>query len=282
LNVIKDPRELRKTISDFKKNGKTIAFVPTMGYLHAGHISLMQKAKEKCDILVVSIFVNPAQFNDPQDLINYPIDTEGDLAKCQSEDVDIVFLPTKEDIYPDGIPAIKIEIPSLMNVLCGSARPGHFEGILIVLSRLFHFVQPDIAVFGKKDYQQYKVVDRFVKDLAFSIEIIGSDTLRETDGLAMSSRNARLSEKEREAAILIPRTINLAKKLLDEGERDIKNFKEILQDVLASSSLLRVDYLELVDPESLQPLEKIETTMLLALAVFSGNVRLIDNTLLEI
>jgi pantoate--beta-alanine ligase len=168
-----------------------------------------------------------------------------------------------------------------MDVLCGASRPGHFEGILLVLSRLFHFVDPDVAIFGLKDYQQFTIVSEFVKDLAFPIEIIGMDTIREKDGLAMSSRNSRLSEKEREAANLIPRALRLGEKLIQEGERNVPYIREVLLDVLASSSMLKLDYLEFVNPKSLESVLEINKSVLIVTAVFAGNIRLIDNLLVE-
>lgn len=282
MKVIHNSDELRDLLFECKKEGKKISYVPTMGYLHEGHLSLMEKAKELGDILVVSIFVNPAQFNDPSDLKNYPVDTEGDVKKCEEMMVDFVFLPKSEDIYPDGIPNVRIMIPYLMDVLCGKSRPGHFEGILLVLSRLFHFVMPDFAVFGKKDYQQYLIVKEFVKIFAFPIAIIGMETVREKDGLAMSSRNARLTPKTRESANLIPRSLNLAEKLIREGEKNILSFKEILIDMIGSGSDLKLDYLEVMDPDTLEEKNNLDGRLLIAIAVFAGNVRLIDNKVIEI
>lgn len=281
MRVLNHPQELRDTILAEKRAGKKVSYVPTMGYLHEGHLSLMREAKRLGEVLVVSIFVNPAQFNDPEDLLKYPVDTEGDLEKCRSVGVDFVFLPSVSDLYPDGIPKIQMRIPHLMDTLCGLTRPGHFEGILLVLSRLFHFVIPDIAVFGWKDYQQVTIVKEFVRNLAFPIEIVGMDTKREADGLAMSSRNSRLSEKERDAAGLIPRALKLGEKMIREGENSVPYLKEVLSDMIASSSLLKIDYLEFVDPDTLQPLDRVEDKVLLAAAVFSGKVRLIDNLRIE-
>lgn len=281
MQIIQDPKELKESIRKNKLSGSKIAYVPTMGFLHQGHLSLMEEAKMNGDILVVSIFINPAQFNDPEDLKKYPIDRDGDLEKCRGMGVDIVFFPETKDIYPDGIPKLSIRIPHLMDVLCGASRPGHFEGILLVLSRLFHFVDPDVAIFGLKDYQQFTIVSEFVKDLAFPIEIIGMDTIREKDGLAMSSRNSRLSEKEREAANLVPRALRLGEKLIQEGERNVPYIREVLMDVLASSSMLKLDYLEFVNPRTLEPELGISGSVLIVTAVFAGNIRLIDNLLVE-
>jgi pantoate--beta-alanine ligase len=281
MQILQDPIELKESIRKVKLSGSKIVYVPTMGFLHQGHLSLMEEAKKYGDILVVSIFVNPAQFNDPEDLKKYPIDRDGDLEKCRGMGVDIVFFPETKDIYPEGIPKLSIRIPHLMDVLCGASRPGHFEGILLVLSRLFHFVDPDVAIFGLKDYQQFTIVSEFVKDLAFPIEIIGMDTIREKDGLAMSSRNSRLSEKEREAANLIPRALRLGEKLIQEGERNVPYIREVLLDVLASSSMLKLDYLEFVNPKSLESVLEINKSVLIVTAVFAGNIRLIDNLLVE-
>jgi pantoate--beta-alanine ligase len=281
MEIIKSPDNLKAKVNEIKANGQTIGFVPTMGFLHEGHLSLIRYSKEVSDFTVVSIFVNPAQFNDPKDFEKYPIDIAGDLSKCESEKVDLVFLPEAKDIYPDGIPNIQIKIPDLMNVLCGKSRPGHFEGILLVISRLFHFVNPDFALFGKKDYQQWKIISRFVQDLAFPIRIIGLETKRESGGLAMSSRNARLNPQDMEAAGLIYRTLKLGAKLIEEGETNPESLKEILTDMLASNSRIRLDYLEILDSETLKPLERLAESNLIAIAAFLGEVRLIDNIVVE-
>lgn len=282
MEIFYNSQSINNKIKEHKSEGKKISYVPTMGYLHQGHLSLMKKAKDLGDILVVHIFVNPAQFNDPNDLTNYPVDIDGDLKKCKSNNVDIVYIPTLEDIYPGGVPDISITIPSLMNVLCGEKRPGHFEGVLLVLSRFFHILLPDIVVMGKKDYQQFRIVDYFSKSLAFPVEIIGAETIREDDGLAMSSRNSRLNHKEREAANLIPRALKLGEKLIFEGEKNLDSLVEILSDMIGSSSLLKIDYLEFVDPETLQKKKSLDGDALLAIAVFCGSVRLIDNKYIDI
>lgn len=277
MQIISKLEELSYIIKNYKSQGKKIGFVPTMGYLHQGHLKLVEEAKKKSDIVVVSIFINPAQFNDPEDLKKYPLDIEGDIKKCEAEGVDLVFLPTVEEIYPEGIPNIIIKIPHLMGGLCGKSRPGHFEGVLLVLGKLFHAVQPDLLFMGKKDYQQFKIVSYFIQHLGFPIQLYGIDTVREEDGLAMSSRNARLNNKEREAALLIHRTLSIAEKVWMEGERNPKVLKEILMDILASDPLIQVDYLEFVDLETLQEVDNLNNPFLIAIAVFCGKVRLIDN-----
>ncbi len=269
--------EISAKVEIWKQEGKTISFVPTMGYLHEGHLELIRKARSESDILIVSIFVNPAQFNDPEDLEKYPIDIEGDLEKCRTVNADCVFLPSIQEIYPEGIPEVQIRIPHLMDVLCGKVRPGHFEGVLLVLSKMFHIIRPDFLYMGKKDYQQLKIVSYYIKALDFPIKIYGIDTVRERDGLAMSSRNIRLSSSQREAATLIYRVLNMASSLYENGERDLSTFRGILLDVLISNPLIHVEYLEIVDIDTLKTLSRLQKPFLIAIAVYCGNVRLIDN-----
>ncbi|EKR37090.1 pantoate--beta-alanine ligase [Leptospira interrogans] len=280
--VCKTPEEVLDQVRLWKAQGKRIGFVPTMGFLHEGHASLFEECISKADKTVVSIFVNPAQFNDPEDYAKYPVNTEGDLKLCESKKVDLVFLPDKETIYPDGIPDIVLKIPNLMKSLCAVSRPGHFEGVLLVISRLFHFVQPDFAFFGKKDYQQYLLIREFCNTLAFPIEVIGCETVRSSQGLALSSRNSRLSETEKEESLLIYRSLKLGENQIFSGIKNPLLVKEIMKDVLDSSSKIRLDYLEILNADTLDPLEVLEGEILLAIAAFIGPVRLIDNLTLSV
>lgn len=280
--VVSNLEELKNQIHDWKKQGKTIGFCPTMGSLHQGHMDLVQTSKSQTDKTIVSIFINPTQFNDPKDFEKYPVNTENDLLLCEKNGADLVFLPNVKTIYPETKTPIQLSIPKLQEHLCGRTRPGHFEGVLQIVTKLFHLTEPSKAFFGLKDYQQFRVVSALVENLNFPLEVVGVTTRRETDGLAMSSRNVRLSSKERETASLIPRMFALAKKTILSGEKDIKLWKEILRDFLLTGSSLRIDYLEVVDPIDLQPKDQLEGQILLAVAVFVGDVRLIDNQLIEI
>ncbi|TGK78256.1 pantoate--beta-alanine ligase [Leptospira noumeaensis] len=280
--VISDIIELKNQITSWKRDGLSIGFCPTMGSLHSGHLDLVKTSKKQTDKTIVSIFVNPTQFNDPKDFENYPINTNTDLKLCEEKGVDLVFLPDVKTMYPETKTPIFLSIPELQKNLCGRTRPGHFEGVLQIVSKLFHLTEPTKAFFGLKDYQQFRVISAMVENLNFPIEIVGVPTKRESDGLAMSSRNVRLSEKNRETASLIPRMFALAKKTILGGERDINLLKEILRDFLLTGASLRIDYLEVVDPIDLQSKEKLTGEILLALAVFVGEVRLIDNQIITI
>jgi len=281
LKVAHNIEELRLSINDWKKESESIGFVPTMGFLHEGHMELMKVSKQQTSKTVVSIFVNPTQFNDPEDYLKYPLDIEGDLKKCEDSGVNLVFLPTKEVIYPEDKGTIILNQPELQKNLCGRTRPGHFEGVMLVVAKLFHLVSPDKGFFGLKDYQQFRIIEDMVRLLSFPIQIIGVPTFRELDGLAMSSRNVRLSQKERETASLIPRMFAMAERLVQGGETNLRVLKEILADFLLSASNLKIDYLETVDPISLQEIFDIKESFLLATAVFIGNTRLIDNKILS-
>ncbi|WP_032929474.1 pantoate--beta-alanine ligase [Leptospira santarosai] len=280
--ICKTPEEVSIRVRKWKAEGQRVGFVPTMGYLHEGHASLFGECLSKSDKTVVSIFVNPAQFNDPEDYAKYPIDTDGDLKICESNKVDLVFLPEKETIYPEGIPDVVLQIPHLMRNLCAASRPGHFEGVLLVISRLFHLVNPDFAFFGKKDYQQYLLVKEFCKTLAFPTEVVGCETIRSDKGLALSSRNSRLSEDEKEESLLIFRALKLGETQILSGTKDPIVVRDIMKDVLDSSSKIRLDYLEVLNADTLEPLEILEGNVLLAAAVFIGSVRLIDNRTLRV
>lgn len=280
--VLSNIPELKKQIGIWKREGSSIGFCPTMGSLHLGHMDLVETSKKKTNKTIVSIFVNPTQFNDPKDFENYPVNTETDLKLCEEKGVDLVFLPEVKTIYPDTKTPIQMSIPTLQKHLCGRTRPGHFEGVLQIVSKLFHLIEPTTAFFGLKDYQQFRVISAMVQNLNFPLEVVGVPTRREPDGLAMSSRNVRLNPKDRETASLIPRMFALAEKTVLGGERNLPLWKEILRDFLLTGSSVRIDYLEVVDPIDLQPIEKLEGEVLLALAVFVGDVRLIDNQIIKI
>lgn len=278
MKVVRKISELREAVS----KGKKIGFVPTMGFLHEGHMTLVREAVKNSDTVVLSLFVNPAQFNSREDYEKYPRNEAGDLELCRKNGVHIVYIPDPDEIYTAGkIPDICISIPHLMKNLCASTRPGHFEGVLLVIGKLFHTVRPDIVFFGKKDYQQYLIIKEFTEVLNFPIEIRGVETVREKSGLAMSSRNARLSEKGLEAATLLYRSMKLAEKLLRQGRAGIQELREQIRDVILSSPLTRIDYIELLDPDTLEEKTLPEGKIFIGLAVFVENVRLIDNMILN-
>ncbi len=278
MQIIKNKLELNKQIKELKSKGKSIGFAPTMGFLHEGHVTLFKESKANTDITVTSIFVNPAQFNDPKDYEKYPRNTEVDLAKCKEAGVDIVYLPEVEDIYPGGkIPDLDMKIPHLMKSLCATTRPGHFEGVLLVIANLFHTVEPDVAFFGLKDYQQFLIIKEFARATGFNSKVVGVETIREPDGLAMSSRNARLSKEDREAASLIPRAFKLCREYIFARGRDTKKVKGIFSEVVLTSSKMRIDYIEILKANDLSPLEELTGEVLIAVAIFCGEVRLIDN-----
>lgn len=280
--VLKNPNELREVVQGWKHDGAEIGFAPTMGFLHEGHGALFSRSVSENDRTVVSIFVNPAQFNDPEDYSKYPISTEKDLELCKAVGVDLVYLPDKDSVYPGGIPSIELRIPRLMRNLDAKTRPGHFEGVLLVLSRFFHAVEADRAYFGKKDYQQYLIVKEFVRMLGFPMEIVGVETVRDPEGLALSSRNARLSNSEKEEALLLSRALRLGERLIQKGETDPEAVRAILSDVLDSSTSLKTDYLEVLNADSLEELQVLKGEVLLAVAAFVGQVRLIDNITVRI
>ncbi|MDM7274023.1 pantoate--beta-alanine ligase [Sulfurihydrogenibium azorense] len=277
MQIIKNPKELQDTMLDLKKQGKKVGFVPTMGYLHDGHVSLIRCAKSQNDVVVVSIFVNPLQFGKNEDLDRYPRDFERDKSICEKEGVDYLFYPDYKDMYPEGFQTY-VEVVELSKGLCGDYRPGHFKGVATVVLKLLNIVCPDNAYFGKKDYQQLKVIERMVKDLNLPINIVGCPIVRETDGLAMSSRNNYLSKEERQSATYIYKGLLEGKKLFQSGEKDPKRIKEAVVETIKKAPLLKeIQYVEIVDKDSLKPKEVVEPGDVIAVAVFIGNTRLIDN-----
>jgi len=272
--VITDIKQMKDTIKSLKKEGKSIGFVPTMGYLHQGHLSLLECSKKENDITVLSIFVNPLQFGKNEDLDRYPRDFERD--KNMAKDADIIFYPDYKDMYPQDFQTY-VEVVELTKGLCGAYRPGHFRGVTTVVMKLFNIVNPDRAYFGKKDYQQYIVIKQMVKDLNMDIEIIGCPIIREEDGLAMSSRNKYLSEEERKQATGISKALFKAKEEFEKGERNPEKLKEIAKKVLYSYPLINLQYLEIVDGKTLKQKQIVEKEDIMAIAVYIGNTRLIDN-----
>ena len=260
--------------------GYKIGFVPTMGYLHKGHLSLVEIAKKKADKVVVSIYVNPTQFGPNEDFNKYPRDINKDKKVLRKMGVDVLFLPTNRMMYPEGY-LTYVEVERLSKILCGLSRPSHFRGVTTVVLKLFNIVKPDIAIFGEKDYQQAVIIKRMVKDLHLDVKIITGEIIREQDGLAMSSRNTYLSTNERKRATVLYKSLILAKEMVNAGERDCKKIKDRMKKLITSEGG-KVDYVEIVHPESLKSLSKIEGKSRALVAVWIGRTRLIDNMLLKI
>jgi pantoate--beta-alanine ligase len=256
--------------------GENIGFVPTMGFLHEGHVSLMRRARHECDVVVVSIFVNPTQFGPNEDLDRYPRDEAGDRAKCESAGVDVLFMPKASGMYPEK-PFVFVTVEGIADVLEGAARPGHFRGVATVVAKLFNIVKPGKAFFGQKDYQQCAVIRQMVKGLNMDIEIVMLPTVREQDGLAMSSRNSYLSDDERRKAAAIYRALSAAEHLAKAGAREPEKLKNKMLAVLQEDAGIMIDYVEVVDHETLEPLSSEKETMVLLVAVRIGRTRLIDN-----
>jgi len=281
MEIIRDPQEIQRRCLALRQEGKTIGFVPTMGYLHEGHLSLLRRARKDNDILVLSIFVNPTQFGPQEDYEKYPRDTQGDLNKARQEGTDITFLPEVIQMYPPGY-ATFVTVEGLTDKLCGRSRPNHFRGVTTVVLKLFNLVQPHRAYFGEKDYQQLVVVRRMVKDLNLPIEIVGMPTVREADGLAMSSRNAYLNEQERLAARCLFRSLEKAEELIKRGERRARVIREEIRRIIEGEPGTQIDYISVCHPTSLEELETIEPQTLVALAVKVGPARLIDNRVIHL
>lgn len=274
VNTVKDMQSLSNSA---RKNGKAISFVPTMGALHEGHLSLMRAAKEKGDFIVVSIFVNPTQFGPNEDFEKYTRDLEGDLKKVEEIGVNAVFFPDVEEIYPDGFET-NVEVENLQKPLCGQYRPGHFKGVATVVLKLFNIVKPDIAVFGEKDYQQLQIIKKMVRDLHLEIEIVGMPIIREQDGLALSSRNAYLSKVERKRALALSKSLGEIKKSFNEGTHNSDQLVQLGLKILTESQIEDIDYLEIRDSNTLEIKEFANKGDIIAVAARLENTRLIDNT----
>ena len=274
MQVTKTVEETRKQIKQWKKEGKTIGLVPTMGFLHEGHASLIRKCREQNDIVVVSDFVNPTQFGPNEDLEAYPRDFERDSKLCESLGADLIFHPEPKDMYHD--PHAFVSIDTLSETLCGKTRPIHFKGVCTVVTKLFHIVAPDRAYFGEKDAQQLAIIRKMVKDLNFDIEIVGCPIVREEDGLAKSSRNTYLNDKERQAALCLSRAVKTGKEVIYTGA-DAKEVLNSMKAIIEAEPLARIDYVMMVDALTMQPIEKADRDVLVAMAVYIGKTRLIDN-----
>jgi len=273
--------ETRAALARARAQGRRIGFVPTMGYLHEGHLRLIDIARQHSDFVVVSIFVNPTQFGPHEDFASYPRDFERDRKLCEARGADLIFAPEVSEMYPERS-LITFQIEKLADRLCGARRPGHFNGVVLVVSKLFNIVRPDIAVFGQKDAQQLIIIKRLVQDLNFPVRIISAPTVREPDGLAMSSRNVYLSPTQRAQSTVLYRALQKAKALIESGERDAKRVIAEMERVIATASEAKIDYIEIVRVSDLQPIEKLDGLVLIALAVYFGKARLIDNIILDV
>jgi pantoate--beta-alanine ligase len=276
MRVVKNVSEMQTLAEEFRNSGSIIGFVPTMGFLHEGHLSLMRNLRKQCDVLVVSIFVNPTQFAANEDLAKYPRDFQRDQQLCRAEKVDVIFYPSSPEMYPEPYRTF-IQIEDLSKVMCGHSRPDHFRGVATVVAKLFNIVKPHLAIFGEKDYQQAVIIRQMVKDLNFDVQIITAPIVREKDGLAMSSRNKYLSGEERKYAPLLYQSLLEAKKMCQRGVRNPNEIMEKMTTLLEKIPQARIDYIALVDPETLTPVETIQGKILIALAVNIGSTRLIDN-----
>ena len=268
---------MQKISRRYRIAGKMIGIVPTMGFLHQGHEALLRRARSRCDILILTIFVNPTQFGPREDLKRYPRAEKGDLQCARRNHVDFVFMPRAKDIYPPGYETV-VEATRASRELCGMSRPDHFRGVATVVAKLFNITLPDIAFFGLKDFQQFAVLKKVAADLNFPIQLVGIPTVRESDGLAMSSRNVYLSPVERKAALCIPRGLKKVKQAALRGEKRIPSLLKILKNEIGREKLARIDYIRCMDAENIQPVQKYQAGItLFAVAVFVGKTRLIDN-----
>ncbi|MBD1572744.1 pantoate--beta-alanine ligase [Vibrio sp. S17_S38] len=282
MQTFADVVSLRDQLKSARRDGRRIAFVPTMGNLHEGHLTLVRKAREQADLVVVSIFVNPMQFEREDDLNNYPRTLEDDLSKLNSESVDFVFTPTPEIMYPEGLDKHTfVEVPSLSHMLEGASRPGHFRGVSTIVTKLFNIVQPDVACFGEKDFQQLAVIKKMVIDLALDINVIGVPTVRELDNLAMSSRNSRLTLSERQRAPVLARTMRWIGSQMRCGRNDYPSLIEDATDQLRAADL-EPDEIFIRDANTLQLVNEDSTQAVVLMSAYLGQVRLIDNTIVEL
>ena len=281
MQIIKTIKDMQALSRSFKSAGKTIGFVPTMGYLHEGHMSLLRRSTEENDVTVASIFVNPTQFGPGEDFNRYPKDHKGDMAKISTLNVEAVFLPDVAEMYPKGFSTF-MYVGGIGNILCGASRPDHFNGVATVVTKLFNIVMPDRAYFGQKDFQQTVVIKKFVREIGFDIDIVVCPIIREDDGLAMSSRNAYLTDTERKAATVLYRAMKECRDLIVlNDETDSARIRKTAADMIRSEPLAVIDYIEIVDSERLEQVDRISSTIAICLAVKIGKTRLIDNTIIN-
>ncbi len=281
MRLIESINDIKAIIRSQKSMGKTIGLVPTMGYLHEGHMSLVNMSVQHNDFTVLSVFVNPTQFGPNEDFDRYPRDIERDIKMAEAAGVDVVFSPSVEEMYPDGYKTY-VEVEDITKILCGRTRPGHFKGVTTVVNKLFNIVQPDRAYFGQKDAQQVVVINKMVKDLNMNVEIVTCPIVREEDGLAMSSRNVYLSTEERKSALILSKSLFEAQELIKNGENRKENILKYIVDRIKSEKGAQIDYVEIVNADTLDSIgEFLKGRVLIALAVKFGNTRLIDNAIVE-
>jgi len=281
MKIITAVAEMQRTAESLRNSGKRIGFVPTMGFLHDGHLSLVREAEKHADVTVMSIFVNPTQFGPHEDFEDYPRDFERDVTLAQSVGCDIIFYPDRHEMYPDPY-LTYVTVEKLTSVLCGASRPTHFRGVTTIVAKLFNIVKPHVAVFGQKDAQQAIVIKRMTADLNFDIKIIVAPIVREPDGLAMSSRNTYLLPHQRQQAVVLYQSLQLARKMIDQGERDAKVIQQAMRSLIEQQPDAQIDYIELVDTTNLAPVQHLQGEVLIALAVKIGKPRLIDNIIVTI
>ena len=279
--IIGRVNEIRKKVKQWKSKGLSVGFVPTMGYLHEGHESLIKKASEENDKVVVSIFINPLQFGPKEDLATYPRDLERDSTICKRAGANVIFYPENDEMYESDFSTF-VDMTGLTKELCGESRPIHFRGVCTIVNKLFNIVCPDRAYFGQKDAQQLAVIKKMVRDLSVDVEIIGCSIVREEDGLAKSSRNTYLSNEERKAATILDKSLMKARKLIEDGELSSKSIINSITQTINSEPMAKIDYVNVVDSASIEPVEIIGSSVLVAIAVFIGNTRLIDNFTYEL
>ena len=280
MEIITTVAEMKARVAAWKAEGLTIGLTPTMGALHEGHMSLMEAARSACDRVVTSVFVNPLQFGPDEDYDNYPRDLERDAGIAESKGVDVVFHPSVEEMYPENYNTYVV-METLTDTLCGASRPGHFRGVCTVVNKLMNISMADRAYFGQKDAQQLAVIRRMVRDLNMNVEVVGCPIIREADGLAKSSRNTYLSEEERKAGLVLSQAVMLGQKLVAEGERSAAAVTGAMSELISAEPLAKIDYVSMVSWDSIEPVETIEGPVLVAMAVYIGKTRLIDNFIYE-
>ena len=276
MEIIERIKEMKTFSSKARQEGKTIAFVPTMGFFHEGHLNLMREGRKRCDLVIVSLFVNPTQFGPSEDFQKYPRNFERDRKMAEEVGVDLLFAPLSKEMYPPDHQTV-VRVEKVTRGLCGRSRPTHFQGVATVVTMLFNIVMPHIAIFGEKDFQQLATIRQMVKDLHMDVEIIGMPTVREADGLAMSSRNIYLRPEERQAALSLHRSLKRAEQLLQKGERKAEKILKEMEGIVLSEPLIKIDYVQVCNPTTLEDLIEIEGDVVIALAAYVGKTRLIDN-----
>lgn len=276
MKIVSTVNDVRSTVKEWKKNGLKVGLVPTMGFLHEGHLSLIKKAVAENDKVIVSVFVNPTQFGPNEDFEAYPRDLNKDAALCEEAGADLIFHPEPEEMYPDGF-CSSVNMTGLTDALCGKSRPIHFQGVCTVVSKLFNIAAPDNAYFGEKDAQQLAIIKRMVKDLNFDIKITGCPIIREEDGLAKSSRNTYLNPEERQAALVLSKAVKCGRSLVEGGEKDSAVILKEMKSIIENEPLARIDYVEIVDMNTMKNIDKVKCDVLCAMAVYIGKTRLIDN-----